>query len=456
MRAHFRTELGPALSLLLLFQPLIAYSQGRSEKLLPMTPKAIRSAAVTGSPQGKKGCIASCASSTQYGGAQSSGVFYTLLSGVETVVHSFGGSNDAEFPNGELAQDSSGNFYGTSPYGGSAGNGTVFKVDSSGNESVIYSFLGPPSDGSSPYGGVTLDGLGNLYGTASTGGNNIPDGGTVFELSPSGGGGWTERILYNFCSQVNCTDGEDPMSGLAIDSNSNLYGTTVVGGTSNLGTVFELSPNGQGGYLETSLYNFVGGSTGSQPFSGVVLDQGNLFGTTDRGGLPHCNFGVGCGLVYKLSPNPPSGWTFSVVHQFAQFDGEGPTGDLIVDSAGNVYGTAKDGGIPGGCYFNTLGITAFGCGTVFEISASGVFSVLYRFAGGTDGASPMAALAIDSSGNLYGTTLQGGGTGCDQENGCGTVFELIPQGGGVWTEYILNRFNGTDGALPASGLKLPR
>lgn len=447
------------LSLLIALHASLVHAQGqthvsKSDNLLPIVAQENL---LTGSPRGplgKKGCTSVCFGQTEFGGMGGEGVFYSLSVGPDKVLHNFGGVGDGVYPIGDLAEDANSNFYGATVFGGLLDNGTVFEVDSSGNESVIYDFQGG-SDGLLPSAGVIRDASGNLYGTTE-GGGGVNGAGTVFELSPTGGG-WTERILYSFCSQQPCTDGLDPV-GLTMDASGNLYGATLYGGTqgSNNGVIYELSPNGQGGYTQTVLFSFPGGVNGSNPIGGVVLSQGSLFGVTINGGSSHCDFGYGCGVIFQLSPNPPSGWTYNVVHAFTTFDGAFPNAALLADSAGNVYGTATQGGLPAGCLYNLQHSFDAGCGTVFEVSAGGVFSVLYRFAGGLDGSTPEATLAIDASGNLYGTTFDGGGTGCDQENGCGTVFELSPQGGGLWKETILNSFNGTDGAAPTSGIKLPR
>ncbi|MFZ0230408.1 MAG: choice-of-anchor tandem repeat GloVer-containing protein, partial [Mycobacterium sp.] len=374
----------------------------------------------------------------------------------ETVLHSFGSGGDGWFPIGDLVKDGT-NYYGVTFSGGSdGGGGTVFKVDSSGRESVLHSFYAPPFDSNSPspdgdfpQGGVILSANDNLYGSTSVGGtskrcslygSDYSGCGTVFKLTTDG----TETVLYRFCSQPGCTDGAVPIGSLFMDTSGNLYGVTN-GPRSPYGSgaIFELSPK-DGDWVEQILYNFRPGDNGYNPAAGVVMYNGSLFGTARLGGI------YDAGVIYKLSPNPPDGWTYKVIHRFAQLDGANPT-ELLMDSTGNLYGTTASGGIPGGCPISNQ--FPSGCGVVFEYSTGGEFSVVYRFAGGTDGSAPLAKLLIDSSGNLYGTTYSGGGTGCGV--GCGTVFELSPQGGGHWTESILYNFNvenGVNGASPKSAL----
>jgi uncharacterized repeat protein (TIGR03803 family) len=377
----------------------------------------------------------------------------------ETVLYNFSGGSDGNSPKGTLVQDSQGNLYGTTTFGGDlscdppSGCGTVFEVAPAGIETVLYSFN--PSkhsgDGSGPQAGLVFDSKGNLYGTTQYGGNSSGTG-TVFELSPNPSGGWTETVLYQFCLVGgNCTDGSTPYSSLVFDQQGNLYGTTFAGGTGN-GVVFELSPNGQGGYIEAVIHSFAGGVGGGSVLTGVAIDHaGNLYGTTASGGVPCNGSPFGCGTVYKLSP-VPGGWTYVVILEFTGLDGASPVANLIVDSTGNLYGTAEFGGLLGPC-INSEDI--FGCGTVFELSPTGASyteSVLYRFAGGNDGENPYVGLAMDSDGNLYGTTLEGGGLGCGALVGCGTAFELERKPRGAWQEIILNSFTGSNGAAPKAAL----
>jgi len=357
----------------------------------------------------------------------------------ETVLYDFvGGSyGDGANPQSRLTSDGAGNFYGTTYGGGTGGNGTVFELspDGSGgwNETVIYRFNPqgciPCSDGYHPYlSYVLFDSAGNLYGTTYRGGTS--DGGVVFELSPVGTG-WTETILYNFCSQRGCTDGAHPANGLIMDPSGNLYGTTMGGGDeAGNGTVFELSPSG-GGWTEQVIYEF-----DTLPSdAGVTMDSaGNIFGIT-----------YNPGTVFELSPNGNGGWNPTVIHAFTGTpkDGYYPEGTPVLDKAGNLYGTTNAGG-------------AKNNGTVYKLSPGKegkpwTEKILYSFKGNKDGVEPVAGIAFDASGNIYGTTVHGGVFGVDD----GTVFELVaPVGKGSYKEKVVLRFNVTDGSQPVGSLIL--
>ncbi len=414
---------------------------------------------------------------------------------IESVLYNFcsqGGvyCTDGIQPFAGLMEDASGNFYGTTNGGGSTnasdcnagscGYGTVFKLTPNGGgytKTVLYNFCSQPNctDGANSYAGVIEDRSGNLYGTTYNGGAN--GGGTVFKLTPSGNG-YAESVLYSFCSQSQgsaaCTDGANPFAGLIEDSAGNLYGTTNLGGSGPVlvngayayGTVFMLSPSGDG-YTETVLYSFCsqGGNQctdGAAPNAALIEDtSGNLYGTTALGGTGAQNcIGLGCGTVFKLSPSS-GGYVEAVLYSFCSqggsncTDGGYPYGaSLIEDASGNLYGTTSSGGV------NSC--DSPGCGTVFRLApnndGSYTESVLHSF-DYTDGASPDAGLIEDSSGNLYGTTSNGG-TGLSWEcEGCagGTVFELSPGDSG-YTESVLYNFCSeggtqcTDGAVPVAGL----
>lgn len=345
-----------------------------------------------------------------------------------TTLHSFGNGSDGQSPwGGALLMDTAGNLYGATLYGGTqlcndsrpVGCGTVFKMvpnaDGSWTEKVIHNFSGGGVNGNGPngyhpYGGLAMDAAGNLYGTTLYGGTygsgGTIDGGTVFELSPSKNGNWKEELLWSFGGG---DDGNLPQCTPVFDKAGNLYGTTSSGGRPyDGGTVFELSP-GSNGWTETIIFNFdaAGNSaTGEGPLAGVVFDAaGNLYGTTAYGGT------FFRGNVFELTPKASHGWKETVLHTFTHGDGETPDAGVTVDAAGNVYGTAFMGG-------------AFNAGIVYKLSQSaGTWSetILHSFNNeGGDGTNPAGSLVLDSDGNLYGTTYEGG------SSGDGTIFEITP------------------------------
>jgi uncharacterized repeat protein (TIGR03803 family) len=298
------------------------------------------------------------------------------------------------------------------------------------SEQVLYSFGNGSGDGQSPYSGLISDSNGNLYGTTALGGTG--NCGTIFELSPSGSS-WTETILYSFKSNG---DGCEPYGGVVFDGSGNLYGTTYAGGGSGEGIVFQLSPNTKGQWTEHVLLG-LHSNEGSSPIAGVILDSsGNVYGTAVAGGSGTCT--DGCGVVFKLAPTSKGQWNQTILHNFqANADGMWPYSGLIFDGSGNLYGTTFGGG-------------AYAAGTVYELKPSGSSwneSILYSFQpNGRDGTQPAAAVLLDSSGNLYGTTVSGG------TSAGGTVFKLSPGSSG-WTEKILHSFGKSgDGATPYSGL----
>lgn len=451
------------------------------------------------------------------GGASGVGVVFKIdTSGHQTVLYTFTGGNDGAFPNQNVALDLSGNFYGTANNGGASGAGVVFKVDTSGHETVLYTFTGG-NDGANPN-GVTRDWQGNLYGTTSGGGAS--GAGVVFKIDPAG----NETVLYTFTGG---NDGGFSSAGVSRDLAGNLYGTTDGGGTAGLGVAFKLDPSGH----ETLLHTFTRGLDGDQPdFSGLILDEaGNLYGTTAFGGAG------GIGVVFKLDPNGHetvlyafpdvdggqytynSGVIFgsdgllygatgyggrnghgvvftlnaksneTVPYTFNVLTSEGfgqPTGGVVRDSQGNLYGTTflgqadvgygfgvvykidaaghatvlhnftngADGGNPyGGVVFDAKGNLygtansggAYGAGVVFKIDSSGNETVLYSFTGGSDGGFPLCALLRDAAGNLYGTAQVGG------SSGAGVVFKIDASG----NETVLYGFTGgADGGYPIAGV----
>lgn len=309
------------------------------------------------------------------------------------------------------------------------------------SEKVIYSFAGG-SDGALPSSNLVADKAGNLYGTTTEGGNSDSCGplggescGVVFELSPSTGG-WTESVLYSFTGGA---DGGTPYGGLVIDASGNLYGTTYAGGASGQGAVFELTPNGDGAWKETVIHSFAGGSDGAFPRAGLILKGNDLAGTTTLGGnSSSCGIfgGETCGTVFGMT-HTAKGWIEEVLYSFqGGSDGGVPYGGLVLDSAGNLYGTTTQYG-------------GSGLGTVFELSRgkkAWTENTLYSFFGGSDGGYPEGTLIFDPAGNLYGTTSTRGGSQL------GTVFQLEKSQGG-WTLNTLHTFTGNgDGAVPEAGL----
>jgi uncharacterized repeat protein (TIGR03803 family) len=352
-------------------------------------------------------------------------------------LHAFRGT-DGGNPRAGLVFDSTGNLYGTTNVGGAYDAGTVFELspDTSGKwtERVLYSFCSASdcSDGAYADSSLTFDSSGNLYGTTAWGGGSGHEG-VVFELSPTAEGQWTETPLYSFAT--NDGDGIYP-DGVIVDSKGNLYGTTLYGGHNFHGTVFELTPNGKGGWTETILHYFES-TDGSYPLSTLIFDAaGNLYGVAEGGGNQSCG-SVGCGVAFRLTPTQRGKWSYKVIHFFDGKHGAGPAGGLIFDATGNLYGTTVVGGAYSGCYNNGT------CGTVFELTprtdGRWVERVLHNF-NGEDGSYPVSGVTSDTAGNLYGTTLYGGNVGCSPPTGCGTVFKLSPNTNGKWVETILRAF----------------
>jgi len=369
------------------------------------------------------------ASSTTYSTAIGSSVV-TVTSGTQNsnyaVIYSFLGGTDGSDPWGGLVQDPQGNLYGTTSRGGVSGWGAVFKVDTTGKESVLYSFT-EGADGGLPLAALVMDAQGNLYGTTFSGGASGK--GTVFKLNSSG----KETVLYSFTGGA---DGGLPLAVLVMDAQGNLYGTATGGGNPacynardgdyGCGTVFKVDTAGN----ESVLYSFTGtAGDGANPFGGLVLDgQGNLCGTTQFGGTSTCTTdgSNGCGTIFKVDSTGKE----TVLHSFTGTggDGEFPSyAGLVQDAEGNLYGASGGG--------------TYGFGAVFKVDTSGTETVFYSFKGTSgDGIGPNAVV-LDSQGNLYGTTSAGGASGQ------GTVFRLDTTG----KETVLYSFTGTggDGADPS-------
>ena len=343
---------------------------------------------------------------TNHGGAANAGVVYKVdTAGRQTVLYSFGGGADGSYPSGVIG-DSAGNFYGTTYEGGTPGGGTVYELDAAGHKTVLYSFTAA-ADGFGPSGGLIRDSAGNLYGTTGLGGT--AESGVVYELDATG----HYTVLYRFTGGA---DGGGPTTGVIRDLAGNLYGTAL-GGTSDSGVVFKLDTTGH----FTVLYTFTGGADGDSPSSGVIRDSaGNFYGTTSRGGAS------GQGVVYKLDTAGHE----TVLYSFTGgVDGGSPQNSLTSDSAGNLYGTTYSGG-------------AANMGVVYKLDTAGQETVLHSFRGGADGGTPEAGVIRDSAGNLYGTASIGG------KGGVGTVYQLDASG----QETVLYSFPGVaDGAFPYAG-----
>jgi len=291
-------------------------------------------------------------------------------------------------------------------------------------EAVLHSFGAYPTDGTYPEGGLLFDAAGNIYGITNAGGENCLDNfgcGTAYELSPMPSGGWTETILYNFCSTGNpssCPDGAYPSAGLIMDAKGNLYGTASGGGTGGEGTIFRLSPPSvQGGsWTQTVLWSFSENpENGAGPGYGKLnMDSaGNIYGTTAGGGSKRL------GTVFELSPQSDGTYSFSILHSFSGSDGYGPLYGVTFDSAGNLYGTTAQGG-------EGKSICYFGCGLIYKLSESdGTWTetILFEF-DGIIGAYPISPISIDKFGNLYGTVEEGGSADCLLPT-CGGVFKLV-------------------------------
>jgi uncharacterized repeat protein (TIGR03803 family) len=333
---------------------------------------------------------------TAAGGTHYWGTVYRLApsSGGWTysVLYNFAGGNDGEQPNGRLAIGADGSLYGSTANGGQgclgAGCGTVFnlKPSMSGDwtETVLYRFLGG-GDGMFPNGDVILDLADNLYGMAQGG------SGVVYQLTPSNGD-WTENTLFRFTGN----DGNQPTAGVVFDNAGNLYGTTSSGGSGFFGTVFQLVPSGSG-WSENILYNFQdAGSDGTTPECSLTLDAtGSLYGTTAHAGPG------GGGTAFKLTP-AEGNWSFTLIYGFTGPIGSGPNGGLTLDANGNLYGATFAGGAYG--YGAVFKLTPW--------SGGWTYTSLHDFTGGGDGGRPSSNVLLDSKGNLYGTAVIGGNPGC--------------------------------------------
>ena len=340
---------------------------------------------------------------TEAGGAygnNSGMVFKMTPAGTLTGLYSFcsqSNCTDGDSPFGGLVQATDGNFYGTTWDGGTYGLGTVFNITPAGTLTTMHSFDG--ADGSNPSAGLLQVSNGNFYGTTYGGGANDNCGsegcGTVFEITANG----SLTTLYSFCPQPQCVDGANPQAALVQTTDGNFYGTTVLGGANNSGTVFRITPSG----TLTTLYSFCSQpkcTDGNEPRAGLVqATDGNFYGTTWTGGT------YGDGTVFKIT----SAGRLTTLHGFDQADGYLPYAGLVQASDGNFYGATVYGG-------------HYGNGTVFKINSSGMLTTLHSF-DTTDGELPYGGLLQATDGKLYGTTCVGG-TSDNCGSGCGTVFRM--------------------------------
>lgn len=362
------------------------------------------------------------------------------FAGGERELYGFQGEGDGATPYAVPIMDTKGNLYGTTIYGGAYGYGIVYKLSSRGKswtETVLHSFAGE-SDGAYAYGGVVVDGHGNLYGGTRDGGANCSGAcGVVYELSPVKNGGWREKILYNFTGTQNSEGG--PLGSLTLDAKGNLYGTTVGGGACGYGDEFELIHT-RSKWRYMGIKYFCGNDGQAPAYGQLVFDPaGNLYGTTGFGGPG------GLGVVFELTPQPHGKWAFAQLTDFSNAEGGVADGGLMRDAQGNLYGALGDGG-------------PLGLGSLYELSPAGGgqwnLSTPYTFASSADAELPFQNPVFDNNGNLFGTTYSGGQTPYCQ--GCGVIYELVPQVGGGWSESVVYDFgsteNGADGYQPVAGL----
>jgi uncharacterized repeat protein (TIGR03803 family) len=354
------------------------------------------------------------------------------------VLYSFKDTPDGSMPVAAVAFDGSGNLYGTTQQGGLDHDGTVFELSpgpGEWSESVLHSFS-DGDDGAYPDGGLFVDTSGNLYGTTSLGGSGqcSVTCGTVFEMSPTGNGGWAESMLHNF----NGTDGANPTANLIVGKDGAFYGTTQAGGAHGEGTVFRLVKEPDGTWSETVVYSFTGqGVDGAAPMAGLLRgSSGNLYGTTYVGGA------YKKGTVFEVSRGSKGKWTERLLHSFGRQDGSYPQAEgLTMDAAGNLYGVCPNGGPDGN-------------GSVFRLAhrphGRWALTILYDFPRHKDGWGPVGTLVWDAKGNLYGVTAAGGNTTC--EDGCGTVFKLSRRASGKWRYGVVYRLDVQDGEQPVAGL----
>jgi uncharacterized repeat protein (TIGR03803 family) len=342
---------------------------------------------------------------TYEGGANGLGTVFKIdPSGTLMTLYNFcpqSGCTDGEYPEGALVEDTNGDFYGTSEFGGTNGLGTVFKITPRGTLTTLYNFCSQSgcTDGETPLAGLVRAAGGDFYGTTCCGGANGL--GTVFKISPSG----TLTTLYNFCAQSGCTDGLEPFAGLIQAINGDFYGTTLGGGASGEGTIFKMTPSG----TLTTLFSF-NGTDGAQPTAALVqAADGDFYGTTAYDGTDVHGGAYSGGTIFKITPSGTLTTLYNFCSQIGCADGYYPVAGLIQATDGRLYGTTSQGGAGAG-------------GTVFRITPNGTLATIYSFCSQrrcADGASPYVGLVQATNGTFYGTTFFGGTNG-----GAGTIFSL--------------------------------
>jgi uncharacterized repeat protein (TIGR03803 family) len=364
-------------------------------------------------------------------------------------LYHFPGGSGGSFPMGNLLRDAAGNLYGTASSGGGVGCGgvgcgMVYQLAPNGTQTIIHAFAGDASDGRYPYWGLVADSAGNLYGTTQLGGaGNCAFGcGVVYKIAPDG----SETIVHSFSRDG--TDGVIPTGGLTIDKYGNLYGTASGPTQEDGGVVFKIAPNG----TETVLHVFGGTGDGITPSGQLAVDgAGNVYGTTQYGGVICAAGTYTCGTVFKITKTGTESvlYAFKGAYFIGLSDGDGPMGGLVRDAAGNLYGTTWLGGGQKSTCRDNQGED--GCGTVFKIDPSGTETVLHAFADGTDGAYPLGPVLLTKAGNLLGMTANGGLTsnsGGSSDFGWGVIYQIAPDG----TETVLTDLGKKVGGVPHGGL----
>ena len=346
---------------------------------------------------------------------------------VEKVLYTFPSGGGVQ-PNSGVARDAVGNLYGTTEFSGD-GHGIVYELVRNGAANwtyrVIHTFDG--NDGAFPVGQLTFDSAGNLYGTTV--------GGTAFEMSPDQDGNWSITRNYYFAG---ATEGSAPRSGVVLDAAGNAYGTLSQGAL-GYGAIYKLTPSGDGGWQETTIYKFTNGTDGAYPGTNLTLDRkGNVYGTVQYGGTNSS------GYVFKFHPTK-TGWKKTVLYNFGDGDAGGlPYDSLTLDKAGNLYGTLQSPNATGSAFELTKPSQA-----KLSTQQDWAVTTLYRFKDAADGGVP-GGLTFDKQGNLYGPAALGGA------NGQGAIFKLTPStdnGQTTWTESVLYDFTGgNDGCLPGWNL----